>query len=66
MKPSSVLQAHRDDVRRIVLSHRALNPRIFGSVLHGADWIDPDIVWRTVKQDLPALRQQVEPLLDSL
>jgi len=37
MKPSTALEAHRVDIRRIVLSHRALNPRVFGSVLHGED-----------------------------
>lgn len=37
MKPSLALLAHRDAIRRIVASHRARNPRIFGSVVHGED-----------------------------
>lgn len=37
LKPSLVLSQNRELIRRIVLSHRSSNPRIFGSVLHGAD-----------------------------
>lgn len=37
LKPSLVLSQNRELIRRIVLSHRSSNPRIFGSVLHGTD-----------------------------
>jgi uncharacterized protein len=37
MKPSQALQAHRAEIRRIVLMNRAQNPRVFGSVLRGDD-----------------------------
>lgn len=37
LRPSLVLGQNRELIRRIVLSHRSSNPRIFGSVLHGTD-----------------------------
>ena len=37
LRPSLVLSQNRELIRRIVLSHRSSNPRIFGSVLHGTD-----------------------------
>ncbi len=37
MKPSTALEANRELIRRIVSAHRASNPRVFGSVLHGED-----------------------------
>ncbi len=37
MRPSIALQQHRDEVRRIVLSHRVAGVRVFGSALHGDD-----------------------------
>lgn len=37
LKPSLALSQNRELIRRIVLSHRSSNPRIFGSVLHGND-----------------------------
>lgn len=43
MKPSTALEAHRADIRRMVLAHRALNPRVFGSVLHGQDTDGSDL-----------------------
>ncbi len=43
MKPSIALHAHRETIRRIVQSHRANNPRVFGSVLHGADTEESDL-----------------------
>ena len=49
-RPSEALNLHREAIRRIVAAHRASNPRVFGSVLHGQDQegsdldllIDPD------------------------
>jgi len=43
MKPSLALASNRDAIRRIVTSHRASNPRVFGSVLHGEDTDDSDL-----------------------
>jgi predicted nucleotidyltransferase len=37
LRPSLVLHQNRELIRRIVLSHRSSNPRIFGSVLQGTD-----------------------------
>ena len=36
-KPFEILQAHRSAIRELVRRHRACNPRVFGSVLHGHD-----------------------------
>lgn len=43
MKPSEVLRSHRDAIRKVVESHRALNARLFGSVLHGDDSATSDL-----------------------
>jgi predicted nucleotidyltransferase len=43
MKPSEALAAHREEVRAIVLAHRAVNARVFGCVLHGSDTGDSDL-----------------------
>jgi predicted nucleotidyltransferase len=32
---ADALEQHRDEVRAIVLAHRATNPRVFGSALRG-------------------------------
>jgi hypothetical protein len=37
MRPSEVLQQHRDAIRQLVLQAGMANPRVFGSVLHGDD-----------------------------
>jgi predicted nucleotidyltransferase len=37
MKPSEVVRSNREEIRRVVAANRAANPRLFGSVLHGAD-----------------------------
>ena len=37
MKPSVALDAHREEIRRIVAANRGRNPRVFGSVLHQDD-----------------------------
>ncbi len=43
MKPSELLEANREDIRRIVTVHRGLNPRVFGSVVRGNDTEDSDL-----------------------
>lgn len=70
MKPSEALQRHRDDIRRIVESHDARNPRVFGSVLHGEDTDDSDldllvdpIDGRTSLVSLVRIKRELEALL---
>lgn len=43
MRPSQALHLHRDAIRRMAYSFRVSNPRVFGSVLHGADTEDSDL-----------------------
>ncbi len=43
MKPSVALETQREAIRRIVASHRARNPRVFGSVARGEDTEDSDL-----------------------
>jgi len=43
MKPSVALALHRDEIRRIVEANKGLNPRVFGSALHGDDTEDSDL-----------------------
>ena len=70
MKPSQALQSHRDAIRRVVLAHRASNPRVFGSVLLGQDTensdldilIDPTSV--TTLMDIAAIQVELEQLLN--
>lgn len=43
MKPSEVLNSHREAIRQIVESHHARNARVFGSVIHGDDTDGSDL-----------------------
>lgn len=43
MRPSIALNAHRAEIRMIVETNRASNPRVFGSVLHGEDTDESDL-----------------------
>ena len=43
MKPSIALQKKRAAIRFVVERNRALNPRVFGSVLHGDDHEGSDL-----------------------
>jgi len=60
---------HRSAIRQVVESHRALNPRVFGSVLHGVDTeasdldilIDPTT--ETTLFDIGAIRHDLFNLL---
>lgn len=69
MKPSQALQSHRAEIRRIVLSHRAGNARVFGSVLHGEDTEDSDLdilidpTPETTLFDIGAIRHELLQLL---
>jgi uncharacterized protein len=69
MRPSIALETHRADIHRIVLAHRALNPRVFGSVLGGNDQEDSDLDLLVDAQpgatlfDLGGLQDELETLL---
>ena len=69
MKPSQALQTHRDEIRRVVLAHRAKNPRVFGSVLSGQDTEDSDLdilidtTLSTSLMDVAAIQVELESLL---
>jgi len=43
MKPSDVLESHREFIRTIVALHHVKNPRVFGSVLRGEDTENSDL-----------------------
>ena len=69
MKPSVALAAHREEIRRVVESHRARNARVFGSVLHGKDTEDSDLdilidpTPDTTLFDIGAIRHELLQLL---
>jgi uncharacterized protein len=69
MKPSEALRKRRIEIRRIVETGRASNPRVFGSVLHGkdTDGSDLDILVdptpETTLFDIGAIRYQLRDLL---
>ena len=69
MKPSDALQIHRNAIRRVVESHHACNPRIFGSVLHGEDTDNSDLdilidpTPETTLFDIGAIRHELGKLL---
>ncbi|WP_061173255.1 nucleotidyltransferase family protein [Caballeronia pedi] len=69
MKPSIALEAHRDEIRRIIEAHRAKNARIFGSVARGEDTEESDLdllidpTPRTSLLDIGAIRQELRELL---
>jgi predicted nucleotidyltransferase len=43
MKPSEALRTNREAIRQVVAAHRASNPRVFGSVIHGTDTESSDL-----------------------
>ncbi|MCW5323582.1 nucleotidyltransferase [Verminephrobacter aporrectodeae subsp. tuberculatae] len=69
MKPSEALHLHRAAIRRVVESHRARNPRVFGSVLHGQDTDSSDLdilidpTPETTLFDIGAIRHELGQLL---
>ncbi|MBI2307378.1 MAG: nucleotidyltransferase domain-containing protein [Rhodocyclales bacterium] len=69
MRPSEALRTNRDAIRRIVEAHRACNPRVFGSVIHGNDTDDSDLDLLidpssdTTLFDIGAIRQELLQLL---
>jgi uncharacterized protein len=69
MKPSIALNAHREDIRRVVETHRAKNARIFGSVARGEDTEESDLdllidpTPKTSLLDIGAIRHELRQLL---
>lgn len=71
MKPSVALYEHREAIRQLVYKHRASNPRVFGSVVHGndSDKSDLDLLVdpfpETSLLDLACLQVELEALLST-
>jgi predicted nucleotidyltransferase len=69
MKPSIALASHRKAVQQAVLRFRTVNPRVFGSVLHGIDKDGSDLdllvdaLPNTTLFDLGGLQIELEELL---
>jgi hypothetical protein len=69
MRPSIALSTHREAIRRVVEAHRARNPRVFGSVVHGNDTESSDLdilidpTSETTLFDIGAIRQELLQLL---
>jgi len=69
MKPSTAPAEHRDAVRLIVASHRASNPRIFGSASRHQSSADSDLdllvdpTDKTTLFDIGAIRHELPNLL---
>lgn len=69
MKPSILLEHKRLAVREATLRHRAANPRVFGSVVHGRDTEGSDLdllvdpLPGTTLFDLGGLQVELEELL---
>ena len=43
MRPSLAFETHRHAIREIVKKYPTVNPRVFGSVLHGTDHEESDL-----------------------
>ena len=69
MKPSLLLEQHRSQIREVTSRFAVVNPRVFGSVLHGqdADGSDFDLLVDplpgTTLFDLGGLQDELEELL---
>lgn len=69
MTPSTALAAQSSEIRDIVLTHRAVNARVFGSVVHGLDTDESDLdilvdtTDNTTLFDLGAIRYKLRHLL---
>jgi len=69
MSLTSVVQAHKEQIRKIVSAHHATNVRIFGSVLRGEDIATSDLdllIDPTEKMslmDVGAIRHELKSLL---
>jgi predicted nucleotidyltransferase len=69
MKPSVALASHREAIHRVVASHRARNPRVFGSVIRSGDTEGSDLdilidpTPETTLLDIGAIRHEPLQLL---
>lgn len=69
MKPSLPFAQMRDEIRQIASRFRVVNPRVFGSVLHGVDTDTSDLdllvdpLPETTLFDLGGLKGELEELL---
>ncbi|MDR3398797.1 MAG: nucleotidyltransferase family protein [Pandoraea sp.] len=69
MRPSVLLKRHCAAVREAARRHRASNPRVFGSVLHGTDRDGSDLdilvdaLPGTTLFDLGGLQDELESML---
>ncbi len=69
MKPSTILEQHKAEIRSIVARHNASNVRVFGSVLFGSDTNDSDLdllidpTPETTLLDIGAIRHELLELL---
>lgn len=69
MRPSEALRHNRVAIREIILRHHVVNPRVFGSVLHGDDTEKSDLdilVERTASTslfDIVRIKNELEDLL---
>jgi len=69
MRPSVALQIYREQIKVIVLAHRASNVRVFGSVIRGEDTDDSDLdllvepTPETSLMDIGAIRHELKSLL---
>ena len=69
MKPSQVLNMHRQSIRQIVQAHNATNARVFGSVSQGLDDASSDLdilvdpTPQTSLFDIGAIRRELKQLL---
>lgn len=69
MKPSDLLNRHRDQVRQIALRHGVVNVKVFGAALHGdhTDSSDLDLLVEPTTQstmfDIGGIQFEVSELL---
>ena len=69
MRPSKVLRTYREQIRSVVLAHRATNVRVFGSVARGEDTDTSDLdllidpTPETSLMDIGAIRFELKTLL---
>ena len=69
MKPSEALHLHRRKILALVRSHKATNPRVFGSTIRGEDTESSDLdllvdpLPGATLLDLGAIQAELEDLL---
>lgn len=69
MRPSQILQQHRNEIRAIALRHRVQNVRVFGSALRDDDTEESDLdllvdpTDKTTMMDIGAIRYELRQLI---